>query len=218
MAEFVANFRVAPCRGRAQGSVSCDRRALEAVFDATAGESWTDATNWNTDARLGDWYGVATDGSGRVMLLDLSDNGLTQRLPLDVANLMKLTHFDISGTDACVPTDPPFQTWRAAIPTFRGRTCRDPAAVDPPERGALEMLYDATAGNEWTNNTNWKTDAPVRNWFGVNTVGGHVTSLHLSDNRMDRGPPVGARDPDSAHGLGTEKQQFGRANTGTRGR
>ncbi|MCY4030158.1 MAG: hypothetical protein OXH75_28090 [Acidobacteria bacterium] len=34
----------------AQGSVVSDRAALEAIYDATGGASWTDDTNWKTAA------------------------------------------------------------------------------------------------------------------------------------------------------------------------
>ena len=33
-------------------------------------------------------------------------------------------------------------------------------------RVALEALYDATGGPGWTDNTNWKTSAPLGKWFG----------------------------------------------------
>ena len=38
------------------------------------------------------------------------------------------------------------------------------------ERVALGRLYEATNGPDWTDNTNWLTDAPVEEWHGV-TVG-----------------------------------------------
>ena len=31
----------------------------------------------------------------------------------------------------------------------------------------MEALYDATGGASWTNNTNWKTSAPLSEWYGV---------------------------------------------------
>ena len=43
-----------------------DRAALEALYDATGGPGWTDSTNWNTSAPIGEWFGVSTDAAGRV--------------------------------------------------------------------------------------------------------------------------------------------------------
>ena len=37
------------------------------------------------------------------------------------------------------------------------------------DRAALEALYDATGGPGWTDSTNWKTSAPIGEWFGVTT-------------------------------------------------
>jgi len=37
------------------------------------------------------------------------------------------------------------------------------------DRAALEALYDATDGPNWTDSTNWRTDAPLGDWFGVTT-------------------------------------------------
>ena len=74
----------------AQGSVSMDRAALEALYDATGGETWTISTNWKTAAPLGEWHGVSTDASGRVIGLRLSSNSLTGPIPADLGNLSSL--------------------------------------------------------------------------------------------------------------------------------
>ena len=48
------------------------------------------------------------------------------------------------------------------------------------DRAALEALYDATDGPNWTDSTNWKTDAPLGEWFGVTTdTDGRVTTVAL---------------------------------------
>ena len=53
------------------------------------------------------------------------------------------------------------------------------------DRAALEALYDATGGAGWTDSTNWKTTAPLREWRGVTTDrAGRVTELHLYDNGL----------------------------------
>ena len=55
----------------------------------------------------------------------------------------------------------------------------------PPEQAALIALYDATAGTNWTNNTNWRTDAPIGTWHGVTTdADGSVTHLDLTYNNL----------------------------------
>lgn len=37
----------------------------------------------------------------------------------------------------------------------------------PTDRDVLIALYDATGGDNWTNNDNWCTDAPLSEWYGV---------------------------------------------------
>ena len=49
-----------------------DRAALVALYEATGGPDWVNNDNWLTDAPLGDWYGVVTDGQGRVTELNLN--------------------------------------------------------------------------------------------------------------------------------------------------
>ena len=45
------------------------------------------------------------------------------------------------------------------------------------DRAGLETLYDATGGANWTDSTNWLTDAPLSAWFGVSTDTGRLPSL-----------------------------------------
>ena len=70
--------------------VSSDRDALVALYNATDGPNWTNNTNWLSDRPLGEWYGVTTDAGGRVTEIDLSENGLTGRIPFQLGNLTRL--------------------------------------------------------------------------------------------------------------------------------
>ena len=60
------------------------------------------------------------------------------------------------------------------------------------DRAALEALYDATGGPGWTDSTNWKTSAPIGEWFGVSTdAAGRVTGLNLRGNDLTGSIPPG---------------------------
>ena len=72
----------------------------------------------------------------------------------------------------------------------------------PPEQAALIALYDGTDGSNWTNNTGWRTDAPIGTWHGVTTdADGSVTHLDLTYNNLSGQLPA-------AIGQLTELQQL----------
>ena len=52
------------------------------------------------------------------------------------------------------------------------------------EREALIAFYNATDGDHWKNNTNWCSDKPLDEWYGVRTESGCVFSLQLTDNSL----------------------------------
>ena len=81
---------VAPAAAQG-GSVAADRAALEAFYRATKGDRWQFNTNWMTDAPIGQWYGVRTDGNGRVTVLHLASNRLDGTLPPELSSLSELT-------------------------------------------------------------------------------------------------------------------------------
>ena len=72
-----------------------DRATLVALYSATDGPNWQYNTNWLTDAPLGEWYGVNTDATGRVVQLHLEDNALTGPIPPELGNLAKLTSLEL---------------------------------------------------------------------------------------------------------------------------
>ena len=49
------------------------------------------------------------------------------------------------------------------------------------DRTALEAIYRATGGDDWTDNTNWLSNAPLEDWYGVEVADGRVTGLRLGD-------------------------------------
>ena len=59
------------------------------------------------------------------------------------------------------------------------------------DRAALVALYDALDGDNWSQNTNWNTSAPLDDWVSVYTnSAGRVTSLNLGINRLAGEIPV----------------------------
>ena len=48
---------------------------------------------------------------------------------------------------------------------------------------ALVELYDSTNGDNWTNNTNWKSST-IDTWYGVTVNGDRVTGLDMTNNNL----------------------------------
>ena len=187
-----------------------DVAVIESLYQATGGANWTNTDGWLGESVVSDWYGIRADSLGRVTRLDLSDNGLTGRLPRILGQLAQLTELRVGGnalsgrlplelarlplqeflyadTELCAPVEASFQAWLNAIPSHDG-TNMDCAPLT--DREILEILYEATGGPNWTNNDNWLTDAPLRDWYGVGGGGdGRVLYLGLSANNLSGSIP-----------------------------
>ena len=83
--------------------VEADRKALIKFYNDSVGDTgpWRTSTNWNTEAPLGDWYGVTTDdATGRVIQLRLANNGIGGGLRDDsLGRLTELSELDLSNND-----------------------------------------------------------------------------------------------------------------------
>ena len=52
------------------------------------------------------------------------------------------------------------------------------------DREILEILYEATGGDGWKDNTNWLSDADLDDWYGVSAYRGRVSTIWLADNNL----------------------------------
>ena len=69
---------------------SCDRETLAALYNVTNGANWTRKDSWLSERPIGEWYGVTTDGSGRVTEIDLANNRLSGTIPSELGRLSNL--------------------------------------------------------------------------------------------------------------------------------
>ena len=120
VAEGTATIRASA--GSAQGTAEIivgpnrDGAALIALYEATDGPNWVDAENWLTDAPLGEWYGVDTDGSGRVVALnlagktdpwpDVTPHGLEGPIPPEIGSLASLRRLSLAYNHLTGPIPP----------------------------------------------------------------------------------------------------------------
>ena len=62
------------------------------------------------------------------------------------------------------------------------------AQVSQQEFDALVAFYNATNGDNWTNNTGWNINAQseevASSWYGLTVSGGHVTHIELEENNL----------------------------------
>ena len=87
--------------------VISERAALVALNHATGGLNWTLNENWLTDRPLREWSGVDVDGQGRVIRLDLVNNGLTGTIPSELGSLTNLRslHLSANGLTGAIPAE-----------------------------------------------------------------------------------------------------------------
>ena len=83
-----------------------DRGALVALYGATGGVRWINNTNWLSNEPLGDWHGVTTDRSGRVITLNIPHNGLAGSLPAALGALSNLRDLYIHGNEGLTGSIP----------------------------------------------------------------------------------------------------------------
>ena len=81
---------------------------------------------------------------------------------------------------------PDFLLFVKVFGTTCGTTSLPPPPPPPPgDRAALVALYNATNGDNWTNNTNWLSDRPIGEWHGVTTnANGRVVDLYMPGNQL----------------------------------
>ncbi len=93
------------------------------------------------------------------------------------------------GNGVTKSTDKAVTISRATVTSFAlldmDELIEEAEAQDGSEREALIALYNATDGPNWVNNTNWCSDKPLNEWYGVTADGNdHVGSLYLEDNAL----------------------------------
>ena len=102
-----------------------------------------------------------------------------------VVTAVKDDHFDHSETVVLGFRKPLPTGVTAGSPETATVTIHDPGTEGVTDREVLEALYHATGGPDWTNRTNWLSNVPLSEWYGVTTDGtGQVTALSLFGNGL----------------------------------
>ncbi len=89
------------------------------------------------------------------------------------------TRDDLPPASPTTPTDPASPSASAGA-TTQSATSTPTTGSLATDKAALKALYDATDGDNWTNNTGWDfTTDPDNSWFGVTVENGRVVGLRV---------------------------------------
>ena len=121
----------------------------------------------------------------------LRRNQLTGEIPAELGNLANLQLLYLHGNEL----NGPIPSWLVNLTELRELSLwsNQLTGTIPPEvapvqdRAALVVLYTATGGPNWTDNTNWRYfREPLSEWHGVSTdEQGRVEELRLSANGLN---------------------------------
>ena len=162
----------------AQGSVASDRAALEALYDAAGGASWTNSTNWKTSARLDDWHGVTTDAARRVTELALRDNNLAGSITPALGDLANLRVLILSSNELTGPIPDTLEHLASLyVLNLAGNQLSDAVPAWLGNMVGLQGLY--LSGNKLT--------GPVPPWLGNLS---NIQYLSLGNNALTGGIPA----------------------------
>ena len=124
----------------------------------------------------------------------VQNNRLTGPIPPELGQLKRLVYLFVANNQlsGCIPAallDVP-NKYLPSLPECEstgGTAGTPPGGSAALDRLALVELYKATDGDNWIDNTNWLSDEPLAQWYGVDTENGRVWSLGLDANRLSWG-------------------------------
>ena len=76
-------------------AIEADRKSLVTLYNSTNGDNWGNNYNWLSDRPIGEWWGVTTDDSGRVIELVLDFNLLSGMIPAELGSLANLERLEL---------------------------------------------------------------------------------------------------------------------------
>ena len=122
-----------------------DRGALVSLYRSTAGPGWVNQDNWLTDAPIRDWHGVAVDGDGRVVGLELPSNNLVGPLPPSIGQLTGLQRATFEDNALRGPIPPEIGNLTSlSFLILRANALSGPI---PPEIGRLTAMETLSLGS-----------------------------------------------------------------------
>lgn len=77
------------------------------------------------------------------------------------------------------------------------------------EKMILKELYASMNGDKWTNHTNWNSDLPLGEWYGITTdEAGQVVSIDLSNNNLTGSVSINLKDFSSLKSINLDNNKM----------
>lgn len=128
---------------------SDDRFILTTLYATTGGGLWDRQDYWLTDAPLGSWWGVHVDGDGKVVGLELNNNGLNGEIPPILGQFERLR--ELSVWDNNLDGEIPSELGNLSSLQYLNLEHNALSGALPPELGELTNLTDLRlSGNNLT--------------------------------------------------------------------
>ena len=140
----------------------------------------------------------AAPNQGNIALGDVNEDGL-----INLADVLLIMTYVANPLDPTLPDGIGLATERTTV-----------AVAVEQDRAVLISLYEATiyeatSGNNWYDNTNWLSLAPLNEWYGVTTDDeGRVTELLLDENELTGPIPEALGQLDSLQALRLSDNQL----------
>ena len=134
---------------------------------------------------------IVSEDLPKTVTKDDLDNNKLEYSPPSNGNGTGYTSFTFKVNDGMVDSTLAY-TMTIDIPSSRTinapPTVSDNTVTTDEDTGEVEVLvalYETTSGENWEDNTNWKTDEPLHTWYGVTLdAEGWVTGLDLGGNGL----------------------------------
>ena len=168
------------------------------------GDLGDDCASPNYSGRLARYYSFTLGQAGSVtvdLVSSAFDTFLTLRADAGVSGRLVASDDDGGqGTNSRIARELPAGTYTIEATSYAAGvtgafsltvTTTADGGGNATDRAVLEALYDATGGAGWTVSTNWKTSAPLGDWYGVTTdADGRVRGLDLAQNGLTGSIPA----------------------------
>eukprot|EP00752_Nemacystus_decipiens_P006587 g5929.t1 len=123
---------------------------------------------------------------GALKSLSLTNNKLDGRVPSELGKLGALEYLSLANNELSGPVPSELGKLGALEYLYlESNQLSGPRTMPQTDREALIALFNATDGRNWNDNTNWGSDAPLSDWYGVTaTQEGRVVDLDLQGNNL----------------------------------